>query len=106
MADQAAYRRYTAEAERLLKLAAETPIVVKVNREISEEEAEQIRARFKRDGLDRLSLAPPVVTIDVSTTLRAAQAWATLALAAAQDRVQPADRPTDDGPSITPVMQP
>lgn len=63
MTDQAAYRRYTAEAETALT-----------------------RAGQNMSAQDRLSWT------------RLGNAWATLALAAAQERVQPADRPTDDKP--------
>lgn len=61
MTDQAAYRRYTAEAERLMEAAGEYSA---------------------HDG-EKVAL------------VQRATVWAALALAAAQERVQPADRPTD-----------
>lgn len=60
MTDQAAYRRYTAEAERLMEAAGEYSA---------------------HDG-EKVAL------------VQRATVWAALALAAAQERVQPADRPT------------
>lgn len=64
MADQEAYRRYTANAEALL-------------------------AELQAGGASPLTAA---------ALQAASQVWATLALAAAQDRVIPADRPIGDTP--------
>lgn len=61
MTDQAAYRRYTAEAERLMEAAGEYSA---------------------HDG-EKVAL------------VQRATVWAALALAAAQERVQPANRPTE-----------
>lgn len=68
MADQEAYRRYTAEAERLMAAAGEYSA---------------------HDG-EKVAL------------VQRATVWAALALAAAQDRVQPANRPLNDGPISLP----
>lgn len=95
MTDQAAYRRYSAEAERLLRLA-ETPMLVTVDRDITEAQTDKLRRALETKGFGQVVVAPPSFTIDVSATLRAAQVYATLALAAAQERVMPTDRPTDD----------
>lgn len=65
MTDQAAYRRYTAEAEKALTTAGQN-----------------------MSAQDRLSWT------------RLGNAWATLALAAAQERVQPADRPLPSPPVL------
>lgn len=67
MADQEAYRRYTAEAERLMATAGEYSA---------------------HDG-EKVAL------------VQRATVWAALALAAAQDRVQPANRPLNDGVPIS-----
>ena len=86
--DQAAYRRYTAEAERLAQLAAAPaeilaadPNASQASKAASANRAQALRA----DGWEHM-----IVT-------RLAGVYATLALAAAQERVQPADRPTGDG---------
>jgi hypothetical protein len=104
MTDQAAYRRYAAEAERLARLA-EIPWLVKVPSNITEEQADAIADQFTRHigtaSVRYEEVPEPIITpldIDVSPILAAAQVYATLALAAAQDRVQPADRPIDDDP--------
>lgn len=70
------------EAERLLNLAS-TAAVVRVDRAITREMAEEIKQQFEA----KIGHAPVVVTgvvdVDLSGTLAAAQVHATLALAAA-----------------------
>lgn len=99
MTDQAAYRRYTQKAEELLK-AAEQPAYIIDTRGAPDVDPTVV-GRLKEALGGRVEiqheLPEPTVTHLGGTDpyIAAAAVYATLALAAAQERVQPADRPTD-----------
>lgn len=98
VADHYAYRRYTAEAERLLKLA-ETPLVVTFPERATLAEIDDAKATLKAQlGRDDITMIPADSTINVDVIVAAAGVWATLALAAAQDRVIPTNRPINGKP--------
>lgn len=97
MTDQDAYRRYTAEAERLAELA-KIPMYVTAPRDITEAEAHDLAEKLSERGFPKLAFIPNTVQVSPNT-IQLAQVYATLALAAAQERVQPANRPTE-GPTV------
>lgn len=98
MTDQDAYRRYTAEAEKLIELAR-TPLIVTAPERATQQEIDDAAARMKATtGRSDIAVLP----INVDRLIDTAGVWATLALAAAQERVQPANRPTD-GPISPPA---
>lgn len=94
MTDQDAYRRYTAKAEELLNLAATTPLVITVPEgKLTREEAAVLEQGATNELGRPVVAMPRDWSINTGDTLLAAQAYATLALAAAQDRVRPFDAP-------------
>lgn len=105
MTDQDAYRRYTTEAERLLELAR-TPLIITAPARATQQEIDEAAERAKeRFGRSDIVVLPADTSTNVDRLIETAGVWATLALAAAQERVQPAGRPLNDGP-ITPPAGP
>lgn len=100
MTDQEAYRRYTAAAEKHLANACVPQLHIVFPDPLTDAEQRAVLDRVTEQGYDPaqvvISGGPSVE--DMSLPLLAAQVCAMLALAAAQDRVQPADRPIGDTP--------